>query len=170
MREGGSRSPDSRSSSTRHELWAYPQPGSDHFMAKATIPDEGDVVIECPRGIPYRLRLVDETGAAVEAEVAYYSVFPNPIVYTMFPSNSVQGMYPLSRAKRQDDGTYIGAVIPGPGVVVAKTRARRPTGRRTLTPRHSSPRERPTGNRRTKTHFMAIIPWTALPIWVDRAA
>jgi hypothetical protein len=105
---------------TRHELWAYPQPGSDHFMAMATIPIEGDVVIECPRGIPYRLRLVDETGAAVEAEVAYYSVFPNPIVYTMFPSNSVQGMYPLSRAKRQDDGTYIGAIIPGPGVVVAK--------------------------------------------------
>ena len=59
------------------DVWAYPQPGSHHFMAKTKIPDQGDVVIECPGGIPYRLRLVDEAGMPVEAEVSYYAVYPS---------------------------------------------------------------------------------------------
>ena len=126
-------------------------------MAEAIIPAQGDVVIECPRGISYRLRLVDEAGSPVEAEVSYYLVFPNPNVYAMFPPNWVQSMYPLSRAKRQDDGTCIGAVIPGPGVVLAKTPLKAGYRPATSTPRHSSPQVRPTGSRKTKSAFMAII-------------
>ena len=66
--------------------------------------------------------------------------FPIRTCYTNFPP-ARSGTYPLSQAKRHNDGTYIGAVLPGPGVVVAETPRRQATGRRTSILRHSSPRK-----------------------------
>jgi hypothetical protein len=98
-----------------------PPPGSLHFRAKSAVPDSGDVVIECARGIPYRLKLVDEGGQPVDAEVYYYPVVPNPNIARMLPGNPGSEVFPLSRAKRQSDGTYAGAVLPGPGAVFVET-------------------------------------------------
>ena len=79
------------------------------------------MMIECPRGIPYRLRLVDEAGAPVDAEVSYYSVFPSPIIYhdvSVLTRSSAR--IPLSRAKRQDDGTTSVRSYPVPALCSAK--------------------------------------------------
>jgi hypothetical protein len=103
------------------EVIAAPKPGAGHFMGEAKEDAAGRVVIDCPRGIPFTLNLVDEAGAPVEADVCYYPVFINPNVYTMFAPNSVVCNCPLGRAARQTDGSYRGAVLPGPGVVLAKT-------------------------------------------------
>ncbi len=102
-------------------IWTGPPPGSRHFMAMGDVPDHGDVVIECPRGIPYRLSLVDEAGKPVEAVVNYYAVDPNPNVSSVLADPS-QGLRPFNRAKRLDDDSYLGAVLPGPGAVFATPR------------------------------------------------
>jgi hypothetical protein len=103
------------------KIMAAPQPGRLHFMAEVEVGDRPEVVIECPRGIPYRLRLVNEAGEPVEAEVTYHPVFPNPIVHQTFGPVWVDSRWPLSRAARQTDGTYAGAILAGPGVILAKT-------------------------------------------------
>jgi hypothetical protein len=94
------------------------------------VPDTGDAVIECTRGIPYGLRLLDERGKPVEADMYYCPVVPNPNISRMLPGNPGLDTHPLSRGKRLSDGTYVGAVQPGPGAVFAETPRRagyRPT-------------------------------------------
>ena len=57
---------------------AIPRPGGQHFMANGTIERDADVVIECARGIAFRLKLSDEQGKAVAGTVEYYTIDPNP--------------------------------------------------------------------------------------------
>jgi hypothetical protein len=112
-----------------------PPPGSLHFRSKSTAPDTGEAVIECARGIPYRLKLIDEGGQPVQAEVYYYAVVPNPNIAQMLPGNPAIDVFPSSRAKRLADGTYTGAVLPGPGAVFVET-----PGRAAFRPAHVDPK------------------------------
>lgn len=100
---------------------AVPKPGQPHFLAKALVNDAGEAVVDCPRGIPFRLTLRDEAGHPVEAEVTYSVIQPNEALYKHIEYILVQAGSPLSRAARQADGSYLGVALPGPGVVLAKT-------------------------------------------------
>jgi hypothetical protein len=85
----------------------------------ASVEAQGDspLVIECPRGIPFRLKVVDEQGRPVEARVTYDAVRPNPFA----PNPSVlPNRRPLSQADRLADGTYQGYAVPGPGAVLVR--------------------------------------------------
>ncbi len=89
-------------------------------MAKGVLEDASEVVIDCRRGIPFRLRLTDESGADVDdAEVQYMPVSPNPALAELLPE--FYSGYPLSLAARRAQGDYEGFVLPGPGAVLIKT-------------------------------------------------
>jgi protocatechuate 3,4-dioxygenase beta subunit len=102
-------------------VMAVPKPGQPFFLAKALVNDAGEVVVDCPRGIPFRLTLRDETGRPVDAEVTYSVIQPNESFYKVVQYVQVQAGSPQSRAARQADGSYLGVALPGPGVVLAKT-------------------------------------------------
>jgi beta-lactamase regulating signal transducer with metallopeptidase domain len=90
-------------------------PGLPYQTAWALVKGEADVVIECRRGIPFRLKLVDERGRPVEAEITYVDVQPTgDVVHD-------EVIWPVSRAARMADGTYQGYVLPGPGAVLVRT-------------------------------------------------
>src|SRR4029079_251294 len=79
----------------------------------------GDVVINCKRGISYRLRLVDEQGNSVSgAVVTSDDVRPNPLAprVSTFPT-----AWPLNTAVERGKGVYEGYVAPGPGAVLVET-------------------------------------------------
>jgi beta-lactamase regulating signal transducer with metallopeptidase domain len=114
------------------EIIAFPAPGRLHFMATAIIRDRANTVIECARGIPFRLKLNDENGRAIEAEVSYYLIHPNP----HYPEiQNYAAFRPIDAAAKRADGTYEGFVLPGPGAVVVKT-----TGGFDYRPAHVNPK------------------------------
>ena len=100
---------------------AVPKPGEPYFLARGRVNDAGEAVVDCPRGIPFRLTLRDEAGHPVEAEVTYSVIAPNEFFRKVIDHTQSMAGSPLSRAARQADGSYLGVVLPGPGVVVAKT-------------------------------------------------
>ena len=102
---------------TAVSLTAVSAPGMLYQSAAAIVKDDAPVVIECRRGIEYRLKLVDEADRPVQAEVTYYDVRPNPDAPQCFcfPCSK-----PISRASQEADGTYRGFVLPGPGAVLVK--------------------------------------------------
>jgi hypothetical protein len=100
---------------------AVPKPGQPYFLAMGQVNDAGKAVVDCPRGIPFRLTLRDEAGRPVEAEVTYSAIAPNPFFQKVIQSVLAQAGSSLSRAARQSDGTYLGVALPGPGAVLAKT-------------------------------------------------
>jgi beta-lactamase regulating signal transducer with metallopeptidase domain len=90
-------------------------PGLPYQTAWALAKGNADVLIECRRGIPFRLKLVDEQGRPVEAEVTYLDVQQNgDVVHD-------EVIWPVSWAARQADETYQGYVLPGPGAVLVRT-------------------------------------------------
>jgi hypothetical protein len=90
-------------------------PGLPYQTAWVEAKGNEEVLIECRRGIPFRLKLVDEQGRPVEAEVTYIDVQPTgDVVHD-------EVIWPVSRAARQADGTYRGYVLPGPGAVLVRT-------------------------------------------------
>lgn len=103
------------------ELQAVPQPGRPYLMAQGVVDGPSDLVIECTRGIPFRLKVVDEAGAAVDAEVEYQAVMPNPYLDGLLRGFSYDVGYPINRAARRAEGIYEGFVLPGPGAVLVKT-------------------------------------------------
>ncbi|WP_422931853.1 sigma-70 family RNA polymerase sigma factor [Singulisphaera sp. PoT] len=105
---------------TEHIVTAVPKPGQPYFLAKGIVNEAGEVVVECPRGIPFRLALRDEAGRPVEAEVTYSAIAPNPAFGKVVKYIQAQAGFPLSRAARQADGSYLGVALPGPGVVLAR--------------------------------------------------
>jgi RNA polymerase sigma factor (sigma-70 family) len=98
---------------------AVPKPGQPYFLARGRVNDAGQAVVDCPRGIPFHLTLRDETGRPIEAEVTYSAIAPNEYFRKVIEFR--EAGYPLSRAARQADGSYVGVALPGPGVVLAKT-------------------------------------------------
>ena len=107
------------------KLTAIPHPGTPYLMTGATIEKGAEVVFECVRGIPFRLKLVDEAGKPVEGTVEYHPVTPNPQVDDLV-SSLQRGNWPvMSRAARRADGRYEGFVLPGPGAVLVEMSDRR---------------------------------------------
>jgi RNA polymerase sigma factor (sigma-70 family) len=100
---------------------AVPKPGQPYFLAMGQVNDAGEAVVDCPRGIPFRLTLRDEAGSPVESQVTYSAIAPNPFFRKVIQPVMAQAGTPLSRAARQADGSYLGVALPGPGVVVAET-------------------------------------------------
>jgi hypothetical protein len=99
---------------------AIATPGVPYQSATAEIKGEGPVVVECRRGIPFRLRVVDEEGQPVAAEVFSDVVLPNKL--SPQKGNNPSRM-PLGQAARMVDGAYHGFVVPGPCAVFVKTPA-----------------------------------------------
>lgn len=107
----------------RRVIVAVSSPGVVYQAGFATVPTqpapEAEVVIECLRGIPFRLKLVDGQGQPVIAEVTCRAVTPNPHVpqATSLYGDSV----PIGYAAHRGGGIYEGFVLPGPGAVLVQT-------------------------------------------------
>ena len=100
---------------------AVPKPGQPYFLARGRVNDLGEAVVDCPRGIPFRLTLRDEAGRPIEAEVTYSAIVPNP--YFGQSSNTFRrrpGSPCRGPGGRPTAPTWAWR-CPGPGVVVAKT-------------------------------------------------
>ncbi len=102
------------------EVYAIPQPGQPHLLTRASVGERSGAMLDCPRGIPFRLKLVDEAGMPAEADVEYRPVMPNPHALTLLPWVWADGTFPLNRAVMTSKGTYEGFAIPGPGAVMVK--------------------------------------------------
>ncbi len=100
---------------------AVPKPGQPYFLARGRVNDAGEAVVDCPRGIPFRLTLRDEAGRPVEAQVTYSAIAPNPFFRKVVEYAQAEAGSPLSWAARQADGSYLGVALPGPGAVLAET-------------------------------------------------
>jgi hypothetical protein len=105
----------------KHTVTAASAPGMKYMSASVFVEGEARTSIECERGIPFRLKLVDEGGRPVEAEVNYWEVTPNPHAPRPFCYPTSR---PLSQAARKGDGTYHGFVVPGPGALLVTTPGR----------------------------------------------
>ena len=104
----------------RQEITAVPRPGRPYLMATGVVNEKSEAVIECRRGIPFRLSVTDEEGRPALAEVTYHVVLPNEDV----PETRMVGYNgAINYAARRADGTYESFVLPGPGAVLVKTRA-----------------------------------------------
>jgi beta-lactamase regulating signal transducer with metallopeptidase domain len=95
---------------------AIAAPGLPYQTAWVEAKGDAEVLIECRRGIPFRLKLTDEDGRPVEAKVTYVDVQPNADVV------HDEVTWPVSHAARKADGTYEGFVLSGPGAVLVETR------------------------------------------------
>jgi len=102
---------------------AIPPPGSSYLaggVELADTPGLGPVVadVELAEGIPFRVRPVDAvTARPVEAKVEYHPLRPNPNVRDLAGKS---GLPALSRGARQDDGSYAGVMLPGPGAITVE--------------------------------------------------
>lgn len=105
---------------SRRVVMAVSPPGFLYQTAGAVFDADSELLIECPRGIPFRLKVVDEQGSPVDAEVVYSAVQPNPHTIRRIPHDERQ--WPNASAARKAAGTYEGFVQPGPGAVLVKTK------------------------------------------------
>ena len=109
------------------QMWGSPQPNFNRMIVAVAPPGtpyetawtlakgNEDAVIACRRGIPFRLKVVNEEGRPVEAIVTYVDVQQSANVI------HDEVTWPVSRATRRADGTYEGFVLPGPGAVLVQT-------------------------------------------------
>jgi RNA polymerase sigma factor (sigma-70 family) len=107
-------------------VWATD--GSPYFITCVRAPDTAGVAplvadIECVRGVPFRLRLIDKaTGQPVKtAEVNYWPIYPNPHTREVPGADPHNASGPYSSAKQQPDGSFLLGVLPGPGGVLVRT-------------------------------------------------
>jgi hypothetical protein len=103
----------------KEHVLAVAAPGLPYRTARVEIECDRDreVLIECRRGIPFHLKLVDERGRPVQAEVSYVPVQASPPALDMWKEIAHD---PVSQAVRKAEGTYDGYVLPGPGAVLVK--------------------------------------------------
>lgn len=99
---------------------AMSPPGMTYTCVGAITTESGDepLVLECRRGIPFRLTVRNEAGEPIDAEVAFHDVLPNPYspkAYC-FPNHAR-----ITQVVRRGPGEYEGFVIPGPGALFIKT-------------------------------------------------
>ena len=76
-------------------------------------------MIECQRGIPFRLKVVDEAGEPVDAEVEYHLVSPNPHFDAYLRDGTYNNVWPPPRLE-ESRGTLRRSRHPGPGAVMVK--------------------------------------------------
>jgi hypothetical protein len=98
------------------QVTAVSPPGLSYQAATEEIHTNTNVVIECRRAIPFRLKVVDEQARPVEAEVTSYD-----IASTMNQPRTHDARWPISRAAHRGAGIYEGFLLPGPGAVLVKT-------------------------------------------------
>nr|WRX36692.1 hypothetical protein [uncultured bacterium] len=103
--------------STR-SISAIPQPGVQYLRAGTVFEKNTDTVIETLRGIGYRLKVVNEDGQPVKANVEYRQIHPNSVGSEMVGSVGGGASGDINHAARRGDGTYEGFVLPGPGAVL----------------------------------------------------
>jgi hypothetical protein len=101
---------------------AVAAPGLPYQTAWVDVDQKSDapIVIECSRGVPYHLKIVDEAGKPIvdaDPEVTYFEIQPNPYR----PRVRDETHFPVGWAGKQPDGSYLGYVLPGPGAVLVKT-------------------------------------------------
>ena len=116
-------------------MMAAPQPGQPYMMARAKVGERSGAMIDCLRGIPFRLKLVDEAGRPADGEVEFRPVMPNPYAVSVLPHDWTFGTFPLTRAVMTARGVYEGVVIAGPGAVMVTT-----PGRTDYRPAHVDPK------------------------------
>ncbi|MEX0937051.1 MAG: M56 family metallopeptidase [Pirellulales bacterium] len=94
--------------------------GTAYQKTGAWIGGTREILIKSPRGIPFRMNVVDEEGRPVEAEVTYTELLPNPHVESLIPwgGQVEKRNWPNPPAARTADGAYQGFVLPGPGAVL----------------------------------------------------
>jgi BlaR1 peptidase M56 len=122
------------SADSSHDVMVISPPGMLYQTAAVNAKRDEEVVVECARGIPFRLKLVDEQGQPVVADVTHCDISPNPRT----PNPFVWRVYYepwISRAAHRGDGIYEGFVLPGPGAVVASI-----PGRGGYRPAHVDPK------------------------------
>ncbi len=100
-----------------------------YFVTCLSAPDTAGldpirVDVDCQPGIPLRLKLIDrDTGKAPKGvEVSYWPLYPNRHTRDVPGYAPVGGGGAYNEAKRQDDGTYLLGVLPGPGAVTVRAR------------------------------------------------
>ena len=101
----------------RYEINAYSPPGMNYRWGTIYAESQADLVIECRRGIPYQLKIVDEAGAPVDAEIESFPIMPNPFVRDA-QRYATHSHEPISLGIRRGPGVYEGFVEPGPGAVL----------------------------------------------------
>lgn len=101
----------------RPQVRAWSPPGMCYLTGQSRIDVVPDVVIECQKGIPFRLKVVDEAGAAIDGDVEYVPVAPNSLFADWGRELAYSG-WPLSVGVRKAPGVYEGFVMPGPGAVL----------------------------------------------------
>ena len=113
----------------QYGLLALPRDGAPYFVTCVNLPDTAglgpiETAIECVPGIPYRLKLVDkQTGEPIRAaEVRYHPIYPNPRTREVPGYEPINARGPYSMARRDPDGTYTSAVLPGPGALCVRVR------------------------------------------------
>lgn len=97
-----------------------PPPGVPYQPASVETHGASDLLIECKRGIPFHLKLVDQQRRPVDAAVSYHEIHPNP--NWSWPKT----LNPDLRAANRGGGNYEGFVLPGPGVVLVSRSDFRP--------------------------------------------
>jgi hypothetical protein len=102
------------------DLVAIPRPGQPYLRAAVRVDKASGVVIECVRGVPFRLKVVDESGAPVDGKVESHAVKPNPYFEEANTSHG-DGFAPVGRGLKTAPGVYEGVLMPGPGAVVMLT-------------------------------------------------
>src|SRR5262249_42573502 len=106
---------------SRYTVYAFPTEKAAPF-ASAEVEVNGDaagladetVEIKVRRGIPLRVKVIDKaTGKPAAGDVSCHPAYPNREV----PANLSSHHLVL---RRQPDGTYFGAALPGPGAVTVR--------------------------------------------------
>ena len=101
------------------EIQAVSQPGMPYLMGQTFVYEE-PAVIECVKGIPFRIKLADEKGLPVNGRVEYQPIIPNPYLETDLPGIRLDENHPVSVGATQVPGVYEGFVLPGPGAILVK--------------------------------------------------
>jgi hypothetical protein len=104
-----------------YKYYAFPMAGAQHVAGVGTVDRDARVVIDCPRGIPFRLKLVDEREMPVKADVKYAPVKPNSQIGEYMKAIAGRNYLFINRAAQRDDGSYESFVLPGPGAVLVET-------------------------------------------------
>ncbi|MEI8379446.1 MAG: carboxypeptidase-like regulatory domain-containing protein, partial [Planctomycetota bacterium] len=98
------------------EIAAVTTPGLPYQSASAMADGQDEITIQCLRGIPFLLKVVDQHNQPVSAEVWYTDIQPNPYI----AKQRDEFRWPVNTAGNLGDGNYRGFVLPGPGAVLVR--------------------------------------------------
>ena len=103
----------------KSNIQAVSQPGMPYLMAEESI-DQQPLVIDCVKGLPFRIKLVDESGKRLDAKVEYQPIIPNPYAEAYVRNLRLVARHSLGAAAKRETGVYEGVVLPGPGAILLK--------------------------------------------------